>query len=438
MSTHWRGSSSQNGRGRAHYLRSNVRRGGLARRPSPAPELPDPPSGDILSHIKREDLVDSHPSTDDSKSPKITDCTLLASYNWLDRKGPTITVPGLPPAWTPLPEPIKLQPDAGQYYRDQNAARYPKHPLQPAVEAIFKTHPTFDTTDIDIVACASTLGNLLCFIRKVDKKFRMIVETVGTTVFFIRRENSPTQTIPDVRGYGHTFPESYTIWGPAVQGSESHQRALRYNFSGMTCVVRFEGDGYLPESHSITPPANGEKPNKPSPQTQTLISLLSGSTITPYEPETSDTSLLGIQTTPAPTTLTPQSDIFDLKTRSFYKKDTDILSEEIARLWVSQIPNFILAFHEYGKFTDIRVMDIRDEMQQWEVEEEQSLRQLGSLLRMLSRSALGRPDGRFEIVHEEGGEELQLREVVEGVERVLPAKLQERWVNGYGDDSLSG
>ncbi|OOF98411.1 hypothetical protein ASPCADRAFT_27028, partial [Aspergillus carbonarius ITEM 5010] len=405
------------------------------RRASPAPELPDPPSGSLLATIHREDIIDTHPSPDDNNNHKITNCTVLASYNWLNRKSPTITVPGLPPTWTPLSEPIKLQPDAGQYYRDQNAARYPKHPLQPAVEAILRTDPTFDTTDIDLVACTSTLGNLLRFIRKVDKKFRMIVETVGTTVFFIRRENSPTQTISDVRGYGHTFPETYTTWGPAVKGSESHQRVLRYNFFGLTCVVRFEGDGYLPERHTVTSPAKEANTNEPPSQPQTLISLLSSSTLTPHEPKTNNTSPLTIQSTPAPTTLTPQSAIFDLKTRSFYKRDTDILSEEMTRLWISQIPNLILAFHEYGKFTDIRVTDIRDEMQQWEVAEEHSLRQLGSLLKMLSSFALGQPDGRFEIVHEEGKEGLELREVVEGVERVLPGELQERWSKGYADEN---
>lgn len=94
MSTHWRGPSPRNGRGRAHYLRSNIRRGGLARRASPAPELPDPPSGSLLATIHREDIIDTHPSPDDNNNHKITNCTVLASYNWLNRKSPTITVPG--------------------------------------------------------------------------------------------------------------------------------------------------------------------------------------------------------------------------------------------------------------------------------------------------------------------------------------------------------
>ncbi|PYI04382.1 hypothetical protein BO78DRAFT_431434 [Aspergillus sclerotiicarbonarius CBS 121057] len=430
MSTHWRGPSSRNGRGRAHYLRSNVWRGGLARRPSPPSELAEPPElpcGTLLATINRDDTIDTNPSTEDNNNnPKITNCTVIASYNWLNRKSPTITVPGVPPAWTPLLEPIKLQPDSGQYFRDQNAARYLKHPFQPAVEAIFQTDPNFDTTDIDIVACISTLGNLLHFIRKVDKKFRMIVETVGTTVFFIRREDSPTQTISDVRGYGHTFPETYTTWDPAVKGSESHQRILRYNFSGMTCLVRFKGDGYLPEPDTTTPPQNRDHDTSTETLSQTLTSLLSTSTLTPHDPEPNPSSLT-IQTSGH---TIPQSAVFDLKTRSFYKNTTTILSEEMTRLWISQIPNFILAIHKYGTFNDIHIMNIKPEMQKWEDEHLSTLQKLGSLLRKLSSFALGQPDGRFEIVHEEGSEELEIREVVEGVERVLPETLHDRWVSG--------
>src|SRR5437764_7357210 len=89
------------------------------------------------------------------------------------------------------------------------------------------------------------MGNLLRFVRKIDKPFRFHVEVVGNTVFFIRREISPTELIPNVRGYGHTFPEAYTTWETDARGSESHQRIVMYTFGGLKCLVRFESDGYL-------------------------------------------------------------------------------------------------------------------------------------------------------------------------------------------------
>jgi hypothetical protein len=136
----------------------------------------------------------------------------------------------------------RLLEDSGQYYRDPNAARYPEHPIAPVVQSVLEKqlkamiglsmfnahmHPNFPTADIDIVACGSTLGNLLRFARGQDKSFRFAVETISNTVFFIRKENDPREVIPDVRGYGHSFPEANTTWENDVKGSETHQRIIR-------------------------------------------------------------------------------------------------------------------------------------------------------------------------------------------------------------------
>lgn len=41
------------------------------------------------------DLEDSSPTFEpNSDAPKITDCMVVGSYNWLNRKPPTILIPG--------------------------------------------------------------------------------------------------------------------------------------------------------------------------------------------------------------------------------------------------------------------------------------------------------------------------------------------------------
>jgi hypothetical protein len=112
------------------------------------------------------------------------------------------------------------------------------------IQAILTEKPEFSLDNVDIIGCGSTLGSLLRFARGTVQSFRMLVEVIGNTVFLIRSENSPTEIIPDVRGYGHTFPEAYTTWNASGQGSESHQRLINYDFAGMNCLVRFEVDGF--------------------------------------------------------------------------------------------------------------------------------------------------------------------------------------------------
>src|ERR1700749_471756 len=94
---------------------------------------------------------------------------------------------GKPPRWTPLTEATKLPEDSGEYFRDKNAARYPKHPMEPAVLTLLATDPKIRTT-LDFIACESTIGNLLRFVRYQAKPFRILVELVQDTILLIRRE----------------------------------------------------------------------------------------------------------------------------------------------------------------------------------------------------------------------------------------------------------
>ena len=108
------------------------------------------------------------------------------------------------------------------------------------------------------MACASTLRSLFMFTRGEHKTFRIMVEQVGNTVFFIRREVSPRETIPKVRGNGHTMPEAYTSWHQDVRESVSNQRVVQYEFAGRKCLVRYEPDGYLPDKLPVSAAAASE------------------------------------------------------------------------------------------------------------------------------------------------------------------------------------
>ncbi|EKG10224.1 hypothetical protein MPH_12674 [Macrophomina phaseolina MS6] len=306
---------------------------------------------------------------------------------------------------------MQLKEDSGTYFRDINAASYSAHSIEPAVRAIAAQDPSFSGEDVDIFACASTLGNLLRFVRRVDKPFRFTVEVVGNTVFFVRRENDPRETIQGVRGYGHTFPEAYTTWEEEAEGSQSHQRLVKYDFAGLACVVRFEGDGYLKHLDPDPQPGPGILAG---PSSATRLQVQSGGRVV------------------------PQAAVFDLKTRSAKRMDQDVLGEEMARLWVAQIPNFVLAFHERGTFNTIRVHNVRKEVQQWERENEGTLRQLAALIRQIASIGKGRNDKRME-VRRKDIDVLEVREQVGDAPAALPEEMKAWWkgadVDGQSDSS---
>jgi hypothetical protein len=296
----------------------------------------------------------------------------------------------------------KLPEDSGSYFRDQNAARFAAHVFQPALEAILHHNPEFELNDLDIFACISTFRNLLRFVTDPDQGFRMIVEAIGATVFLVRREASPTEKIPGVFGYGHTFPEANTTWNKDVKGSESHQRILKYNFAGISCAIRYEGDGYLPNLHRpetshVEDPA-GDADDLLKPLQHSSVGSVAAEKVTVLAVETAGTAI-------------PQSAMFDLKTRSARKEYTDVLRGELPRLWFAQVPNFIVGFHKRGLFSDVRVKNVQQEVEEWEEEQKPQLKRLAALLRALNAFARGQPSGRFELVFEAGNRELELREV---------------------------
>ncbi|KAI3316733.1 hypothetical protein HD806DRAFT_552044 [Xylariaceae sp. AK1471] len=396
---------------------------------STTPELP---LGPLMQDLRSNDLASSAASF--RAAACITNCSVVASWNWTNAKHPEMFIPGMPPQWTPLSQPKKLPEDNGEYFRDRNAARYPKHPMEPAIVAALKESPeSCGSAGVDLVACSSTLGNLLRFVRGEDKPFRMLVEKVGKTVFFIRRENSPTEKMIGVRGFGHTFPDAYTTWNSNVKTSTSHQRVLRYSFGGLQCFVRFEADGYIPgEAKNAREKSTTARVNSPITSND-LVAALNAATIT----SEASTSSGGLQLKEVGTRVS-QGQIFDLKTRSYRKKDQDTTNEELPRLWVTQLHNFILAHHHDGLFNDIEVKNVRERVVEWEQSNIEVLSRLAALIHRIRDMVYDVASGKLEVCHMlTSTGVLQIRQQLPGADNALSPGVTARWIMTQ-DDSGSG
>ncbi|KAI6780502.1 geranylgeranyl pyrophosphate synthetase [Emericellopsis cladophorae] len=420
-----------NNRGRGAY-RGNSSRQWRASAPLPTPELP---VGKCLASLGVAE-IDKLVQSQQVKETKIEDVRYVASYNWLDRGSEAnIVVPGQPPRWTPSRHDAKLERDSGQYYRDKNAARFPKHPFAPAIAACLAAASSPPVlANINLVGCGSTLGNLLRFVRGEDRKCRMLVQKVGHTVFLVRRENSPTELIPDVRGHGHTFPEAFTTWDPEVKGSASHQRMITYNFGGLKLLVRYEADGYLDTKDksvaSVKRPSCGQEgPSLPDTGIpSTAVDALTAALSRGGSLSSSHVPIVGTEIHVQRAGRAPdQSQIFDIKTRGSHRRDDDHVGAELPRLWISQIPKFVLAFHNYGIFrvADVSVHDVRDRVQAWESENQTALGRLAAVLHYIidacTTQKLGA--GKLEVLIDGEGT-LKVCEQREGVGDVLPVDLR--------------
>jgi len=267
------------------------------------------------------------------------------------------------------------------------------------------------------------MGNLIRFANSNERTFRFYVEMVGNTVFLVRKENSPTEPIEGVRGYGHTFPEAYTSWEADVKNSVSHQRLIQYVFGGLRCLVRCESDGYLKdhahsESQQLPTSSSSSEPSRDDG----LSSLLhAAESIAVGEKVPNETAELTVRSAGHKV---PQTAIFDLKTRSA-RREID-MEEVYPRLWVSQTPKFIIAYHNSGQFNDIQVQDLGDSIHDWEKMNRELLHRFNKILRQLIDFAKQSECHKVEVRRIAMGP-LQIRKQGEDCWNALPPDLKAKW-----------
>ncbi|KAK2808788.1 hypothetical protein FQN50_004461 [Emmonsiellopsis sp. PD_5] len=363
--------------------------------------------------------------------PKITECELVGSYNWIDREVPVMVIPGAPPKWTPHRDSIQLREDSGEFFRDPNSARWPEYPMEPAIRAVFDRHPDFDGNKIDIVTCAGTLGQLFRFASSKFRDFQFGAHLIGETLFLVRKEITPNALIEGVHGYGHTFPEDYTSWDRSVKGSSTSQRVIRYKFGGMTFMIRFEVDGYLGDLETT----NAGKDKNTTAVAQGISETLDLLTqnvegVTINNRIQSKATILNVENSGFHV---PQSAIFDLKTRTINKEfDMDDI---LPRLWARQVPNLIAAKHNRGRFdeSDIEIRSVKQDIDDWEEKNGKYLKQLANVIHSLLEKLKKSKVKNLLVRRAEDGP-VELWETADISRSALPTDLVARW-KGLGEES---
>jgi len=285
--------------------------------------------------------------------------------------------------------------------------------MEPAVRAALDMQPQLELTSVDVFGCGSTVGNLLRCARSQPQPFRFDVDVIGDTVFMVRREESPTQMITDLQGYGHTFPEAYTSWDVDVRNSTSHQRIIAYSFGGIQFFIRSETDAYLKQS-SIK--SNSLKESQKENSIDNILDTMGIDTRQPVEG-----AVLKIHKQGTPIA---QDHIFDIKTRATHRKYD--MEEILPRLWLNQTPNFLIAYHDLGLFTKPKVIPVRDDVLKWQQNNSNDLARFHALVKRIVDVVRDSESRQFEISWDGKGPLCITKQVIEG-RNALPADLSALW-----------
>ncbi|KAI0021313.1 hypothetical protein F4780DRAFT_297814 [Xylariomycetidae sp. FL0641] len=403
---------SSRGRGIVNFLRRSghrpigiVRKSDAGRFNNTSWELPGVDAGALLGQLVTELTLDDFPKgLQPLKDVKITNCKYAASYSLGEVTEPTIFVPGEPAAWRPPALPSRLPLDLGQHYRDQNGVRYPDHPLTPAVQSLFTLDPSLDPSTVDFLGCASTLSDILAFCRSLDATFHFDVELIGSTVFFVR--NHKDQTISDAHGYGQSFLNRFTTYGEDESRTRSHQRIVSYHLGGLRCLVRFECDGNLD-----IPEGNGNS--------KRLNVGFRGSERIPSIPGHQSCKII------------PQTAILRIMIRSTRRRALNYRDRHylLPGLWLRQIPNLVVGYHDLGEFCEIRQRHVGKDLLNWESDLSWELNVFVSVLRRIIAEAKKAKDHKLRIYRESSGP-LQIREQAGEQRSALSSQWELRWAGG--------
>lgn len=137
--------------------------------------------------------------------------------------------------------------------------------------------------------------------------------------------------------------------------------------------------------------------------------------------------------------LVPQNAVFELKTRSVKRRGEDFLADQLPRLWVAQVPFFVLAFHSRGNSNpkDVEITDVRRDVKKWEEDSGSTLRKLGVLMNRLVDLARERDSHQFEVSRSSSGL-LEIREPGGEVSTTLSDRVNKIWLGDIVPQSLDG
>jgi hypothetical protein len=183
-------------------------------------------------------------------------------------------------------------------------------------------------------------------------------------------------------------------------------------------MVRFECDGYVESS-------TAEKVTKATTVAQVnhandLLDALHNTSVTPRK------ALATNLTVKTGGGIVPQSSIFDLKTRSFrHGKEID-MSEVYPLLWIKQVPNFIVAYHNgEGLFRDIRVQNVEKDVLVWQEDNKPAIGRLAALLNKIVEFAKDKKE--LLEVYYPGADTLEIRSQYGKGVHALPTELADIW-----------
>lgn len=199
-------------------------------------------------------------------------CQVCLAQQWADNVLTQMAV-GSPPRWLDREMPFTVPQDSSSIvFVDQNGYRMKSMPLVPLIKAVEFMPQTQGRSDRDVhwpsVDFVTDRSNLRKLMRWIDgyagRAFRIDAQLAGNGTVLLSRWETRTREQGRPTSYGFNFEEASTTPAAGCVGTTSHHRIVKYvsltellyrdiadcsirqNFGGLSMIVRFEVDAFIP------------------------------------------------------------------------------------------------------------------------------------------------------------------------------------------------
>ncbi|KAF6830833.1 hypothetical protein CMUS01_07596 [Colletotrichum musicola] len=324
---------------------------------------------------------------------------VLCSYSWQRGKPATIRVPGGPRFWVERELPLKLPPNKGRFFIDQNRVRMGDRPMEPLLRAADfmdaaveeATRPKLKMDDVDVISLGNSLRRLLVFVSGARKymPFRLDLSLVQDTLIIERCDMKYTE-FPNGQewcGWGRSFERAFTANYRGRSHDTGHFRALQYPLGDLNCIVLSEIDAFVKDVEPVEQASSQDQdqdqeqdqdqdpgqdlppppPPPPPPRLRPVPDVITKDLIVKFSNDKSG--------------MTSQSALAEVK--SLVYRSTTRPSGYMPQLWFARIPWLIVGKHREGNFDRVNKANVEDKFAEWEELKQTNLRKLVALLREL-------------------------------------------------------
>ena len=279
-----------------------------------------------------------------------------------------------------------------------------------SLHAIKALHGDIKLSSIDIMIGKGSLRHLLDCVSGKQYSFEIGMQCFGKTLVFFRFEEQTQPRRNMFQANRERFFKDYTMHSIPVERNSAHYCIVKYNFAGLTFLVRSVADAF---SKDLAPELGAEQYGSDNAYSSINDAM---EDIHKIDEEPDQDSPKGTVTMRKAGCNIPLAALIEISTKAKHGKHQFDLQHKLPGLWISRVPNHILAQYEnhgnnFGDlsrqiFSDINVASIEGQVDEWEEQHQRELNKLAMLLHRLL--ALGRQyDGPLILYR--SGEELSVK-----------------------------